>query len=156
MLRYLSFTAAFAFMTSIALAAGPVRQQKQQTRKPAAATAQQKRTPATSNVNACEDLTKHTQVCANVLSPTDSAPRSNKSMKDCYLALVNKRRSAMAARAACPTVDRSTAQIEDLRMLLARAESKEHHVSSSKGLEGFGLDLVGHLDGNHRTPASGN
>lgn len=139
-------------------AAGPAKTKA----KPTAAV--QKRAPSNTKATcseqgcACDDLSRQTNFCAAVLSPADSGPRNNKSMRDCYLNLVQKRRLAMAARASCGVVDRSTAQIEDLRVLLARVESqsKDQHVSSNKGLEGFGLDLVGHLDGNYRTPASGN
>ncbi len=106
----------------------------------------------------CDDLTRMSNSCGLVLNPTDSTPRNSKLMRECYLNMVSKRRDAANTKASCPVIEKASAQIEDLRTVLVQSESysKDLHVNSSKGLEGFGMDLVGHLGSNHRTPASGN
>lgn len=156
MFKFISVVAISLSLTVPVLAKSRVQATK------SAPTQAQKRAP--SNTKACseqgcpcDELNRQTHSCAQVLSPSAGTPRSAKSMRECFLNLVQKRREATASRPTCPVIDRSTAQIEDLRALLARSDtSTAVQVSSSKGLEGFGLDLSSHLSGTHRTPASGN
>lgn len=141
-------------------AVNPVKQ-KPKTAVPAAV---QKRGPSNTRANcsergcACDELTKLTATCTSVSNPVNYAPRNQRNMRECYLNLVQKRRDVASAKASCPAFERAGAQIEDLKTRLSQNEGRsgDQHISSTKGLEGFGLDLAGHLGDNHRTPASGN
>lgn len=115
---------------------------------------QQRRPSSTKALpDTCEDLTKTVARCAVTLNPPDGALRERHSLKECYLTLMQKRHDL---KTACVANEKAGQQVEDLKAYLAQYEQhpKDQHVSSSRGLEGFGVDLMGHLSGNQRTPAN--
>lgn len=140
-----------------AVAAPPVQKKKsipqaQAQRKPSS-------TKCAEPTCSCEELTKFSNQCVSVLNPADGAPRDRHALKDCYVSMVQKRRDVLVSKSACATSDKAAQQIDELKHRLVEYEHrpKDNHVSSSRGLEGFGVDLLGHLNGNQRTPAtSGN
>lgn len=143
------FALAISLMLSLSLIAfaGP---------KKATATPQTQRRPSSTSkapLDTCEDLTKTVARCAVTLNPPDGALRERHALKECYLTLMQKRHDL---KTACVANEKAGQQVEDLKAYLAQYEQhpKDQHVSSSRGLEGFGVDLMGHLSGNQRTPAN--
>ncbi|PWU20861.1 MAG: hypothetical protein C5B49_03555 [Bdellovibrio sp.] len=106
----------------------------------------------------CEELDKATQVCSAVLHPA-KGPRDRKLMKECYMNVLRKRREALARKMSCPQIEKAARQADEIHQAISSEDRqvKDMHISGSRSLENFGMDLMGLLGGdNQRSPASGN
>lgn len=104
----------------------------------------------------CEELQRLSQQCAPVINPADGYPRKREPLRQCYLKLLEKRREVLMTRQACSVLEKVAYQIDESRVRLYQLDQHPAlHTGSRRSLDGFGMDLMGHLGGAQRTPAGG-